>query len=290
MKWVAVTWVLAVLLVACAPSVSSSVPVIARTQVAAPTATALPTATIEPTATPKPTDTRAPTETSAPTETPLPMNTPLPTDTPLATVSPTLEPTSTSACPCSIWSDDDKPNIPNANDGTPRQLGVKFRADVDGYVTGLRFYKGNLNTGVHQGQLYAATGTLLGEAIFTNETPSGWQTVYFTMPVTITAETTYIASYFSASGYYAFSYAYFAAAASRPPLTALASGTDGRNGVYTYSAWPTFPTASYGKSNYWVDVVFETTAKPMQVLSTDAPTATRTSTQALPAATSTAMP
>ncbi len=46
---------------------------------------------------------------------------------------------------------------------------------------------------------------------------------------------------------------------SRGPLTALANGTDGANGVYLYGGGG-FPTNSYQSSNYWVDVVFDTTA------------------------------
>ena len=40
------------------------------------------------------------------------------------------------------------------------------------------------------------------------------------------------------------------------PLTALASGVDGLNGVYVYGASSAFPTQSYQATNYWVDVVF----------------------------------
>ncbi len=256
MRKLALICLLAVFLVACASSETPGAAVTAITQAAAPTATPVPTVTPEPAATPTPTDKPAPTETPAPTATPKP------TDTLAPTPSPTLAPTSTLACPCSIWTDSDQPAIPNANDGQPLQLGVKFRTEVDGFVTGVRFYKGSLNTGLHRGQLYAADGALLGEAVFTDETARGWQSVYFAAPVPVTAGVTYVASYYSASGYYAFSYGYFVAAISRPPLTALASGTDGRNGVYTYSAWPVLPTTSYGKSNYWVDVVFEMAVKP----------------------------
>jgi hypothetical protein len=261
LKNVAAILVLAVWLVACAPAPSLMATATAQPQAATPTVTPLPTATIEPTQTFTPVPT--------PTQTPRPTDTPQPT-----TPSPTIEPTSTLACPCSIWRDSDKPNIPNANDHQPLQLGVKFRSGVDGYVTGLRFYKGSQNTGVHRGQLYALDGTLLSEAVFTHEMASGWQTVYFTTPVTVTAGTTYVASYYSPSGYYAFSYNYFGTAISHPPLTALANGTDGRNGVYRYSIKPTFPTASYVRSNYWVDVVFQTTVTPTQVVPASMPTAT----------------
>ena len=44
------------------------------------------------------------------------------------------------------------------------------------------------------------------------------------------------------------------------PLHALQNGADGGNGVYRYGSPSSFPTESYQASNYWVDVVFETSA------------------------------
>ena len=64
-------------------------------------------------------------------------------------------------------------------DAQPAELGVKFRADVSGSITGVRFYKGASNTGTHVGHLWSNTGTLLATATFTNETASGWQQVMF---------------------------------------------------------------------------------------------------------------
>ncbi len=81
--------------------------------------------------------------------------------------------------------------------------------------------------------MYAANGTLLAPDIFSGETGSGWQTAYFSSPVSITAGTTYIASYLSPSGYYAvLPVNYFSTAHENPPLTALADGTDGSNGIF----------------------------------------------------------
>ncbi|MCA1466256.1 DUF4082 domain-containing protein, partial [Bradyrhizobium sp. NBAIM18] len=78
---------------------------------------------------------------------------------------------------------------------SPVEVGVKFTASVNGTITGLRFYKGSLNTGPHIADLWSSTGTLLATATFTNETASGWQQVNFSTPVAITAGTTYVASY-----------------------------------------------------------------------------------------------
>ena len=52
-------------------------------------------------------------------------------------------------------------------------LGVKFQANADGYIKGVRFYKHLNNTGVHSGYLWSSTGALLGSATFTNESASG---------------------------------------------------------------------------------------------------------------------
>ncbi|MFZ0827904.1 MAG: N,N-dimethylformamidase beta subunit family domain-containing protein, partial [Verrucomicrobiia bacterium] len=138
------------------------------------------------------------------------------------------------------------------------ELGMKFRASVAGYITGVRFYKGNLDGGSHLGHLWSSSGTMLAEATFTGETASGWQEVSFASPVAIAANTTYIVSYHS-SVYYEYTQSYFTQAVTNGPLWALADGEDGPNGVYAYSAGPVFPNSSgSGQANYWVDVVFNT--------------------------------
>jgi len=166
----------------------------------------------------------------------------------------------TATGPYTIWPNTARPVNPSDPDATPLELGVKFRANVTGYITGIRFYKGSTNTGTHVGSLWSRTGTLLGQATFTNETASGWQQVTFATPVAITANTTYVASYHTNVGHYAGDNNYFATAGvTNGPLTALATGTDGSNGVYRYSASSAFPNQTWQSSNYWVDVVFAPT-------------------------------
>ena len=94
-----------------------------------------------------------------------------------------------------IFSSTATPAIVTVNDPNAVELGVKFSSSVSGNITGIRFYKGPLNTGTHIGDLWSSNGTLLATATFTNETASGWQQVNFSNPVPITAGTTYIASY-----------------------------------------------------------------------------------------------
>jgi len=136
------------------------------------------------------------------------------------------------------------------------EVGVKFRSTTNGFITGLRFYKGPTNTGTHVGNLWSSTGTLLGSVTFTNETASGWQQANLASAVAITANTTYVASYHTNAGGYAGDAAFFATAGvNNPPLQALANGEDGGNGVYQYGPGG-FPSLSYNSANYWVDVVF----------------------------------
>src|SRR6185437_5330175 len=88
---------------------------------------------------------------------------------------------------CSIWSSTATPANPSANDSGSVEVGLKFKSDQAGYITGIRFYKGSANTGTHTGTLWSSTGTQLATATFTGETASGWQQVNFSSPVQITA-------------------------------------------------------------------------------------------------------
>jgi subtilase family serine protease len=174
-------------------------------------------------------------------------------ETPSAGVSVTV---GAPSCPCSIWNDSFTPANLDPNDHQGVELGVKFRSDAAGFVTGIRFYKGPTNTGTHVGHLWTSGGSLLGTATFSGESGSGWQQATFASPIPVSANTTYIASYFAPVGQYAFNGNYFASAFDNSPLHALADGTDGSNGVYKYGGG--FPTDTFGKTNYWVDVVFST--------------------------------
>ncbi len=143
-------------------------------------------------------------------------------------------------------------------DASSVELGVKFKSDVSGSITGIRFYKGPSNTGTHVGNLWSATGTKLASVTFTGESASGWQQATFATPVAITAGTVYVASYFAPVGHYSANGSYFTAAVDNAPLHALKDGTSGGNGVYAYAGASTFPTNTYNSANYWVDVVFST--------------------------------
>ncbi|WP_311043459.1 DUF4082 domain-containing protein [Rhizobium lentis] len=146
------------------------------------------------------------------------------------------------------------PAVINTNDASSVELGVKFTTSVAGTVTGIRFYKGDLNTGTHTGSLWSSTGTRLATLTFANETASGWQTAFFTSPVSVTAGQTYTASYHTNTGHYSSTAGYFTSNVTSGPLTAPASG----NGVYRYGNNSQFPTSTFQSTNYWVDVMFTT--------------------------------
>jgi hypothetical protein len=157
----------------------------------------------------------------------------------------------------SLFSATSTPSIVTVNDPKAVELGVKFQSSIAGQITGLQFYKGPQNTGAHVADLWSSTGTLLATATFTNETASGWQRVNFSTPVSITAGTTYIASYHTNVGDYSADPSLFANAVSNGPLTAPSSASSGGNGVYAYGSGSLFPTNNFNSTSYGVDVVFK---------------------------------
>jgi len=182
-------------------------------------------------------------------------------DTPPASTGPAPPPTSgpppAATCPCTIWAGTAVPTQPGFPEQRALELGVKFRADVSGRISGIRFFKSTMNTGAHVGSLWGSDGVLLAQAAFNNETASGWQQVNFAIPVPIAAGTIYVASYHTNAGYYAGDNGYFAAGVDAGPLHALQDGVSGGNGIYAYSTDTVFPTKTYKATNYWVDVVFD---------------------------------
>ena len=143
---------------------------------------------------------------------------------------------------------------------------MKFQSSVSGWVAGVRFYKGAGNTGTHTGSLWTASRHLLATGTFTNETASGWQTLTFANPVQISANTTYVASYYAPNGHYADDQDLFDSAAEhRRRLTAPASrytATGGGNGVFNVGR-PGLPHLDVTRApSYGVDVIFDTTQPP----------------------------
>ncbi|PJI94099.1 Ig-like domain-containing protein [Luteimicrobium subarcticum] len=172
----------------------------------------------------------------------------------------TAKPDSSGAdCPCSLFTPDTVPDVVEDPDRGPVVLGVELSPTQDGTITGVKFYKGPDNTGTHVGSFYAADGSLLASATFTDESSSGWQTVTFATPVPVRAGERYVAAYSAPRGMYSVTVGGLASATSAPPLVTRASA-----GRYTYGSG--MPDTS-STANYFVDVVFQ---RPLaaQVVST----------------------
>lgn len=173
------------------------------------------------------------------------------TDTADATISVVAPPAGVT-----LFASNATPATITVSDANAVELGMKFVPSVNGDVTGLRFYKGPLNTGTHVGTLWDSIGNILARVTFVGETASGWQVMTFAAPYAVTANTTYIISYHCAGNYSASS-SFFATSTSNGPLTAPDSASVGGNGVFAYAGAPTFPTSSFNDTNYWVDVFLD---------------------------------
>jgi hypothetical protein len=160
-------------------------------------------------------------------------------------------------CPCTLFQDTVTPTTPDANDGVPLTLGVRFASDTAGQVTGVRFYKAAGNTGTHTGSLFTSTGQLLATVTFANESSTGWQTASFSQPVSIEADTEYVVAYKSPTGKYSYTSGGFGAGLTSGPLRA-----DTDSGAFAYNG--DFPNAS-STANYLVDLVFTVTIPPLTV-------------------------
>ncbi|GHO45994.1 DUF4082 domain-containing protein [Ktedonospora formicarum] len=170
--------------------------------------------------------------------------------------------------PVGLWGNT-TPSNTSATDDQATELGMRFTANTNGSIYGIRFYKGNGNNGTHTGSLWNTSGQRLATSTFTNESKSGWQQMNFSQPVAVKANTTYIASYFAPSAHYAYTYNFFNKSHTVGALTAT-------QGLYKYGGG--FPTKTYLASNYWVDVLFipQSSTQPTSV-PTQAPTQTATS-------------
>ncbi len=147
----------------------------------------------------------------------------------------------------------DVPTRPAAADGSAVELGLRFTPQVDGFVTGVRFYKGAGNVGTHIGSLWSATGTRLATATFADESATGWQQVSFTSAVAVSAGQTYVVSYSAPQGHYAVQPgAFWSSGIDAPPLQV--EGGYGTSPAGVYGDLGRFPGSSYQRGGYCVDV------------------------------------
>ncbi len=114
---------------------------------------------------------------------------------------------------------------------TESRLGMAFTSSQPRSVTGIRFFKQPGNGGAHTVALWNSSGDRLATAPVSGESTSGWQQASFAGPVSIAANTTYIASYFAPVGRYSAKANGLADKITRGPLSTVVQG-----GRYVYNA------------------------------------------------------
>ncbi|MGX7678036.1 DUF4082 domain-containing protein [Jatrophihabitans sp. DSM 45814] len=168
------------------------------------------------------------------------------------------------------------PSVAAENDPKSVELGVRFAASQPGNIVGIRYFKSAQNGATHVGTLWSASGAKLASATFTSESSTGWQEVRFAAPVAISANTSYVASYHTTTGYYAQQQGAFSNGATLGVNPALKASS----GVYAYGSGA-FPQATWHNSAYYVDVLFQpngaaSTATPsLSTSATPTPTVTK---------------
>lgn len=160
------------------------------------------------------------------------------------------------ACPCGFYTDQDVPAQPAVNDGKPVTLGTRFSSEVDGVLNGLEFYRSPGETGTHDGWLYSADGNVIAQVHFPDASAAGWQYAAFDTPVSIAANTEYVAAYRS-NGSYPVNPGDFAQPVQAGPLS-----TTDNSGQYSYAE--EYPGTRVS-SSYLVDVSFTPQAAPLSI-------------------------
>ncbi len=77
-----------------------------------------------------------------------------------------LLPVASARAQLTIMKSTQRPAVIDTGDTHSVEVGVKFKADSNGTITGLRFYKAAANTGTHVGHLWSTSGTRAGQRDF----------------------------------------------------------------------------------------------------------------------------
>ena len=161
----------------------------------------------------------------------------------------------TTTCPCSLFGAL-QPKVDTADDAQATTVGTRFTVADDGFITGIRFYKGVGNSGTHTGTLYSSSGAVLATATFTNESTTGWQSVNFATSVPVVSGETYVAAYYAPNGRYAADPYFFSYKGYTSGRMTAPGGTGKPNGVFADGN--EFPNQDFKQTNYYVDAVYNT--------------------------------
>ena len=160
-------------------------------------------------------------------------------------------------CPCSVFG----PRCRRRPRPTTRrrvELGLRFTPSCDGFVTGVRFYKGAGNTGTHVGSLWSTerrSGWRRSRSA--NESATGWQTATFATPVAVSRGQTYVVSY-TPPTVTTPCRPTPSPARDRRPTRSRSTGGFGATPAGVFADAGRFPSASFRRANYFVDALFTT--------------------------------
>jgi hypothetical protein len=168
-----------------------------------------------------------------------------------ASLIPTLGTAASATQPVTLWGNAAPAHVAVDHDRGSVELGTVFVPNVDGRISGVRFWKTPANRGVHTGHLWGPGGRLLATATFGHESSHGWETVEFDEPIVVTAGMQYVVSYHAPHGRYAETTDF-----SGQSDTRLLSVPRGASGVYAYGSSVRFPHNTWQNAQYWVDVLF----------------------------------
>ncbi|MDN6762660.1 DUF4082 domain-containing protein, partial [Acidipropionibacterium jensenii] len=162
-------------------------------------------------------------------------------------------PNQASAAPSTTFGASAPKDVRSIDEGIPVELGMRFTPSTDGTVSSVRFYKASADASVtpRSVSLWTANGDRLAQTRVSRTTSTGWISVRLTSPVKLTAGSGYVVSAFAKSGSYPTTRNYFSQARTSSTLTMPRNA-----GVYTNGWKSSFPTSTYGASNYWVDTEF----------------------------------
>ena len=152
---------------------------------------------------------------------------------------------------------DRRPASPAMRD-QPLEVGVPFRAVRTASSPRCGSTSSRTTSARMSAHLWSGDGQLLATATYANETASGWQQAELPNPVAVTKDTTYVSSYHSPCGFFAFDRACFSGGA--PPADGRAAPAT----VATASSAtaPCVPRPVYNATNYWVDATFARVIPP----------------------------
>lgn len=186
-----------------------------------------------------------------------------------------------------LFADDVPTRVDIKRKSRPKELGMRFRPNVSGTVTGAEVYKAAHRTDVTptSASLWDRRGRRLATVDIPAKHGAGWIAVEFRRPVQVVAGQRYTVSVFAPRGHYAVTKRGFRTSVRNEAL--IAPGR--RNGVHRRAASSTYPTRTARATNFWVDVIFEpgddlpiplptTTLLPTPTETTSTPTGTPTPT------------